>query len=242
MIGATKESLVRQVNEVGPVLSTLIDNMDRMRPLMQGVLDFGKALDSASPGDYARFDLTALLAPGDLSNLRLPGLPGRSPAAVARDPPTPGLPSLPEPARGRHHRRRPARVSADCWEVAADAAVFANRVRTAQILLLVVVIVGALYVMDAVVGSGLVTPPLRRSPSTSQASGGLYPGAVVSYRGNRIGKITDLDVTADGVRATALDRRRAPASRSTPRRWSPTSRRSASSGSTSDRGSTTVRG
>ena len=49
VIGATKESLVRQVNEVGPVLSTLIENMDRMRPLMQGVLDFGKALDSASP-------------------------------------------------------------------------------------------------------------------------------------------------------------------------------------------------
>lgn len=74
VIGATKESLVRQVQEVGPVLRTLIDNMDQMRPLMQGVLDFGKALDSAEPGDYARFDLTALLAPGDLSNL--PGLPG----------------------------------------------------------------------------------------------------------------------------------------------------------------------
>ena len=38
---------------------------------------------------------------------------------------------------------------------------FANRVRTAQILLLVVVIVGALYVMDAVVGSGLVRRPYQ---------------------------------------------------------------------------------
>ncbi len=66
---ASRRSLVRQVHEVGPVLETLIDNMDRMRPLMQGVLDFGRALDSASPGDFARFELTALLAPGDVSNL-----------------------------------------------------------------------------------------------------------------------------------------------------------------------------
>ena len=34
-----------------------------------------------------------------------------------------------------------------------------NRVRTAQVLLLVVVILGALYVMDAVVGSGLIRRP-----------------------------------------------------------------------------------
>jgi phospholipid/cholesterol/gamma-HCH transport system substrate-binding protein len=95
VIGATKESLVRQVNEVGPVLSTLIANMDKMRPLLQGVLDFGAALDSASPGDYARFDLTALLAPGDLSNL--PGassLP--SPGSPTPKPPSlPGIPGLP---------------------------------------------------------------------------------------------------------------------------------------------------
>ncbi len=95
VIGATKESLVRQVNEVGPVLSTLIENMDRMRPLMQGVLDFGKALDSASPGDFARFDLTALLAPGDLSNLGLPGLPPGGSQPPSPGTPTPGLPSLP---------------------------------------------------------------------------------------------------------------------------------------------------
>ena len=119
VIGATKESIIRQVNEVGPVLSTLIENMDKMRPLMQGVLDFGAALDSASPGDYARFDLTALLAPGDLSNLPSSRPARRTPA--------------------RHPRRRPAcrrsRVcraaepaaatttrwgSADCWGVVAD--------------------------------------------------------------------------------------------------------------------------
>ena len=80
---------------------------------------------------------------------------------------------------------------------------FANRVRTAQILLLVVVILGALYVMDAVVGSGLIRRPYDGDRRTSQGSGGLYKGAVVSYRGNRIGKITDLDVTRTGVRAVA---------------------------------------
>ena len=79
---------------------------------------------------------------------------------------------------------------------------FSNRVRTAQILLLVVVILGALYVMDAVVGSGLVRRPYQVTVKLA-GSGGLYPGAVVSYRGNRIGKITDLDVTETGVRAVA---------------------------------------
>lgn len=95
VIGATKESIVRQVNEVGPVLETLVANMDRMRPMMQGVLDFGQALDSASPGDYARFELTALLAPGSLSNLPgLPGVPspGRPPGQGT--PTIPGLPGL----------------------------------------------------------------------------------------------------------------------------------------------------
>jgi phospholipid/cholesterol/gamma-HCH transport system substrate-binding protein len=78
----------------------------------------------------------------------------------------------------------------------------ANRVRTAQILLIVVVVLGALYVMDAVVGSGLIRRPFTVTVDL-QGSGGLYPGAVVSYRGNRIGKVKDLDVTADGVRAVA---------------------------------------
>lgn len=100
-ISATKDSLVRQVEEVGPVLSTLIANMDQMRPLLQGVLDFGSALDSASPGDYARFDLTALLAPGDLSNLPgvpqpgKPGSPSPKPPTVPGLPGAPGLPGLP---------------------------------------------------------------------------------------------------------------------------------------------------
>jgi phospholipid/cholesterol/gamma-HCH transport system substrate-binding protein len=90
VIAATRDSLVRQVEEVGPVLATLIAKMDRMRPLMQGVLDFGHALDSATPGDFARFDLTTLLAPGDLS--RLPGLSGLPGGGTN---PQPGLPTLP---------------------------------------------------------------------------------------------------------------------------------------------------
>lgn len=77
-----------------------------------------------------------------------------------------------------------------------------NRVRTAQVVLLLVVVLGSLYVMDAVVGSGLIRRPYDVTVNL-EASGGLYPGAVVSYRGNRIGKITDLDVTPSGVRARA---------------------------------------
>jgi len=77
-----------------------------------------------------------------------------------------------------------------------------NRVRLAQVVLLVVVVLGAAYVMDAVVGSGLIRRPYTVTIDLA-ASGGLYHGSVVSYRGNRIGKITGLDVTTDGVRATA---------------------------------------
>jgi phospholipid/cholesterol/gamma-HCH transport system substrate-binding protein len=79
---------------------------------------------------------------------------------------------------------------------------FGNRVRLAQVLLLVIVIVGAAYVMDAVVGMGLIRRPYSVTVDLA-ASGGLYHGSVVSYRGNRIGKITHLEVTASGVRATA---------------------------------------
>lgn len=77
-----------------------------------------------------------------------------------------------------------------------------NRVRTAQVVLLLVVILGALYVMDAVVGSGLVRRPFQVTVDLA-GSGGLYQGSVVSYRGNRVGKVTDLELTPDGVRATA---------------------------------------
>ena len=79
----------------------------------------------------------------------------------------------------------------------------ANRVRTAQILLLVVVILGALYVMDAVVGSGLIRRPYDGDREPRRAAAASTRASVVSYRGNRIGKVTDLDVTADGVRAVA---------------------------------------
>ena len=187
------------------MLSTLIANMDKMRPLMQGVLDFGKALDSASPGDYARFDLTALLAPGDLSNL--PGLSSLpKPGSPTEAPEATGCPrparSSGAPGQHRRHLRRGARPGrpAGRWGPMSD--LLGNRVRTAQVLLLVVVILGALYVMDAVVGSGLIRRPFHVTVDL-EGSGGLYPGAVVSYRGNRIGKVTDLDVTEDGVRAVA---------------------------------------
>ena len=77
-----------------------------------------------------------------------------------------------------------------------------NRVRLAQVVLLTVMILGALYVMDAVVGSGLIRRPYTVTVDLA-GSGGLYHGSVVSYRGNRIGKVTELDVTATGVRAVA---------------------------------------
>ena len=96
VIGATKESLVRQVNEVGPVLSTLIANMDRMRPLMQGVLDFGdgarlrvaRRLRPLRPHRAARTGRP--LQPPGRPSVPTPGSPTPTPPTPSRPPGLPG--------------------------------------------------------------------------------------------------------------------------------------------------------
>lgn len=47
-----------------------------------------------------------------------------------------------------------------------------------------------------------ITEPRVHVTVTLPRSGGLYEGSEVTYRGVRIGKVTELDLTADGVSAT----------------------------------------
>ena len=130
VIGATKESLVRQVNEVGPVLSTLIAQHGQDAPA-----DAGRPrLRQGARLRVAR--RLRPLRPDRAAGARRPVQPpGSRPAsgrtrAVAGHPHAPGLPEPPGPARAAAPPTTTRSGSADCWEVAADDALFANRVRT----------------------------------------------------------------------------------------------------------------
>ena len=75
-----------------------------------------------------------------------------------------------------------------------------RRVRIAQTLLLVILVGGTVVVADTTVGGSLFSSPMTVRVELAEA-GGLHPGSVVNYRGQRIGKVTDVHLTADGVEA-----------------------------------------
>ena len=51
------------------------------------------------------------------------------------------------------------------------------------------------------------------------SSGGLYPTANVSYRGISVGRVTDVEPTSDGARATMSSRARTCGMRVSEHRW-----------------------
>lgn len=88
-------------------------------------------------------------------------------------------------------------------ELASTARRWRRRVHTAQVLILVILVAGVLYVADTVVGGSLFRNPYHLSVQLPQASG-LHEGSVVTYRGQRIGEVTDVRLSADeGVGAVA---------------------------------------
>ncbi|CAM3307819.1 MlaD family protein [Nocardioides dubius] len=76
-----------------------------------------------------------------------------------------------------------------------------RRVRIAQILLLAIVVAGTAYVGDAVVGGGLFSSPTTVTVHLPEA-GGLHPRAAVTYRGQKVGVVTGIRLTDDGIAAT----------------------------------------
>ncbi|MBS4751542.1 MCE family protein [Nocardioides sp. zg-ZUI104] len=67
---AVREDLVAQLEDMRPVVRTLLRNRKSIDGVMAGLVAFAEGSDQAAPGDYANFDLTFLL---DLEALTVTG-------------------------------------------------------------------------------------------------------------------------------------------------------------------------
>lgn len=80
----------------------------------------------------------------------------------------------------------PAMSSARMWQ---------RRIHVAQSLILMILVGGVVYVADTVVGGSLFHHPYVVSVELPKAAG-LHEGSVVTYRGQRIGEVTDVRLSA----------------------------------------------
>ncbi|HWU20538.1 MAG TPA: MlaD family protein [Nocardioides sp.] len=87
---------------------------------------------------------------------------------------------------------------------AAGARQVRRRAHLAQVLILAVLIAGTVYVADTVVGGSLFHHPYHLTVELDQAAG-LHKGSVVTYRGQRIGEVTDVRLSGrtTGARVVA---------------------------------------
>ncbi|HWJ82323.1 MAG TPA: MlaD family protein [Nocardioides sp.] len=86
---------------------------------------------------------------------------------------------------------------------AAGARAWHRRVRIAQALILVIFVAGMVYIADTVVGGSLFHRPTSMTVELPDAAG-LHQGSVVTYRGQRIGEVTDVRLSDEpGVAAVA---------------------------------------
>lgn len=65
---AVKADLVAQLEDMRPVLRTLLAGRKDIDGVMRGLIAFASGSDKASPGDFVNFDLTILLDPDALSD------------------------------------------------------------------------------------------------------------------------------------------------------------------------------
>ncbi|GAA3807749.1 MlaD family protein [Nocardioides panacisoli] len=72
---AVRDDLVAQLDDMRPVLQTLLDNRRNIDGVMAGLVAFAKGSNQAAPGDYANFDLTFLLDPDALQGGQHGGQP-----------------------------------------------------------------------------------------------------------------------------------------------------------------------
>ncbi|MBM9459304.1 MCE family protein [Nocardioides sp. zg-536] len=102
----------------------------------------------------------------------------------------------------------PSRATrASAGDAGAGARRWQRRARTAQALILIILVGGVVYVTDAVVGGSLFRDPDVLRVELPQAAG-LHAGSVVTYRGQRIGEVRevrlgDAEEAATGVGAVA---------------------------------------
>lgn len=89
------------------------------------------------------------------------------------------------------------------FDTGAGARLWRRRIRTAQVLILLIMVGGVVYVTDTVVGGSLFRDPYHLTVQLPQA-GGLHAGSVVTYRGQRIGEVLEVRLTDEaGVGAIA---------------------------------------
>ncbi|GAA1509136.1 MlaD family protein [Nocardioides humi] len=98
---------------------------------------------------------------------------------------------------------RPMTRPTPAEQAASSARMWRRRIRVAQTLILVILVAGVVYVADTVVGGSLFHHPYAVTVQLPQAAG-LHEGSVVTYRGQRIGKVTDVRLSElAGVGVTA---------------------------------------
>lgn len=66
-IDRVRAPLTTVLRDLGPILDTLTRNADTFDPIFRGIRDFGRASNSAGYGQFANFDLTAIIDPSDLN-------------------------------------------------------------------------------------------------------------------------------------------------------------------------------
>lgn len=87
--------------------------------------------------------------------------------------------------------------------LASSARLWRRRIHTAQVLIILIMIGGVVYVADTVVGGSLFRNPYEVTVELPQAAG-LHEGSVVTYRGQRIGEVVAVRLSdRDGVGAVA---------------------------------------
>ena len=88
-------------------------------------------------------------------------------------------------------------------QVASSARQWRRRLHTAQVLIILIMIGGVVYVADTVVGGSLFRDPYELTVELPQAAG-LHEGSVVTYRGQRVGEVVAVRLSADaGIGAVA---------------------------------------
>ena len=79
--------------------------------------------------------------------------------------------------------------------------VLTNRLYLSALGVFLVFALCVFYVFAAVLRQPLTSRPVELTVSL-KAAGGLFDGAAVTYRGVKVGKVTDIELTESGVRAT----------------------------------------
>lgn len=78
---------------------------------------------------------------------------------------------------------------------------FFDKLKLSLLGVVLIFVVAVAYIFNGVLGKPLTSTPPQVSIALHN-TGGLYTGSVATYRGVKVGKVTDIELTRDGARAT----------------------------------------